>query len=540
MASPLTPIVPSLVLATADKDGLDIVALESARSPDGLRVTLHTKNGGAPAYRPVLLPDCEDVLAYAREVYPQGPAEAVERFATMLRESIIDIEAHLRAQKEAAHGGGDLYEVHAGRMCRRGQNGQWVPLCNFQASITEEIIRDDGATEQGELRIMGRLHSGAPLGTAHVPLERFAAMGWPVAAWGTQAVVSAGMGTRDQLREAIQVLSENVVRRRVYAHTGWREIDGAWYFLHAGGAIGPIGAQQGIDIALDKKLARTVLPAPPEGPALVDAVRTSLALLTLAPDTVIVAALGCTYRAPLAQALAMDATVHLHGGSGNFKTELAALAMAHFGTYDRLSLPGAWASTGNSLELLAFLAKDIVVVIDDFAPTGTAQEIARYHSTADRVLRGVGNQAGRARMGADGRLRPQYAPRGVVLSTGEDVPKGHSLGARLLVVDVAKGDVDLAKLTEAQREAAQGTYAAAMAGYVRWLSSRFASLCDEMPQRFTEVRAFAQNDGAHARMASTQAHLLLGWEFWLRGADLGAARAAAHRLDCRRGPVPGA
>jgi hypothetical protein len=238
--------------------------------------------------------------------------------------------------------------------------------------------------------------------------------------------------------------------------------------------------------------------------------------MDLAPDPVMSAVQGSTYRAPLSHVLPMDASVHLHGGSGNFKTELAALAMAHFGAYDRLSLPGAWASTGNSLELLTFLAKDTVVVIDDFAPTGTPQEIARYHATADRVLRAVGNQAGRARMSADGRLRPQYAPRGVVLSTGEDVPKGHSLAARLLVVDVAKGDVDRAKLTEAQREAVQGAYAAAMAGYVRWLSSRFETVRDEVGQRFGELRTAAHSDGAHARMASTQAHLLVGWELWLR------------------------
>jgi hypothetical protein len=333
------------------------------------------------------------------------------------------------------------------------------------------------------------------------------------------------MGTKDQLREAIQVLSTNVTRHRIYAHTGWREIEGAWCFLHAGGAIGPIGPVQGVDVALDKKLARTVLPAPPEGADLGAAVRASLALMDLAPDTVMAPVLGCTYRAPLSHALPMDASVHLHGGSGNFKTELAALAMVHYGMYDRLSLPGAWVSTGNSLELLTFLAKDTVVVIDDFAPTGTAQEIARYHATADRVLRAVGNQAWRARMSANGRLRPQYAPRGVVLSTGEDVPKGHSLAARLLVVDVAMGDVDRGKLTDAQREAAQATYAAAMAGYVRWLSSRFESLCDEIRQRFVELRTSGHNDGEHARMASAQAHLLVGWELWLRfSVECGAIR----------------
>jgi hypothetical protein len=39
---------------------------------------------------------------------------------------------------------------------------------------------------------------------------------------------------------------------------------------------------------------------------------------------------------------------------------------------NRLHLPGAWASTGNSLEALAFHAKDALIVIDDFAPQGIA------------------------------------------------------------------------------------------------------------------------------------------------------------------------
>jgi hypothetical protein len=31
-------------------------------------------------------------------------------------------------------------------------------------------------------------------------------------------------------------------------------------------------------------------------------------------------------------------------------------------------LPAAWSSTGNALEVLAFHAKDALLVIDDFAP----------------------------------------------------------------------------------------------------------------------------------------------------------------------------
>lgn len=70
------------------------------------------------------------------------------------------------------------------------------------------------------------------------------------------------------------------------------------------------------------------------------------------------------------------------------------------------------------------------------------------HRDADRVLRSQGNRAGRARMTPDGRLRPAKRPRGLTVVTGEDVPHGQSLRARLLVVEVSPGAIDADKLTE--------------------------------------------------------------------------------------------
>ena len=42
----------------------------------------------------------------------------------------------------------------------------------------------------------------------------------------------------------------------------------------------------------------------------------------------------------------------------------------------------------------------------------------------------------------------------------------------MVIVEVRPGEVDLDKLTHAQRAAARGDYAAAMAGFIRWLASR--------------------------------------------------------------------
>jgi integrase len=107
---------------------------------------------------------------------------------------------------------------------------------------------------------------------------------------------------------------------------------------------------------------------------------------------------------------------------------------------DARHLPANWASTGNALEGLALAAKDALLVVDDFWPSGSSADVQRLHREADRLFRGQGNRAGRQGMRADATLRPPKPPRGLLLSTGEDTPRGQSLRARLLVQEISPGD----------------------------------------------------------------------------------------------------
>ena len=107
-----------------------------------------------------------------------------------------------------------------------------------------------------------------------------------------------------------------------------------------------------------------------------------------------------------------------------------------------------------------------LLVIDDFAPHGSQADVARMQRDAARVFRAQGNRSGPASMRPDGSLRPVKPPRGLILSTGEDIPSGWSLRARMLIIEVAAGDVDRDVLTRCQRDAAAGRYAAAMSAYL--------------------------------------------------------------------------
>lgn len=57
-----------------------------------------------------------------------------------------------------------------------------------------------------------------------------------------------------------------------------------------------------------------------------------------------------------------------------------------------------------------FLAKDILVVVDDWRPGITRADSEETDRKAQHLLRAVGNRQGRGRMTADTSLRGSYPP----------------------------------------------------------------------------------------------------------------------------------
>lgn len=194
---------------------------------------------------------------------------------------------------------------------------------------------------------------------------------------------------------------------------------------------------------------------------------------------------------------------------------------------NRLHLPGSWSSTGNALEAMAFQAKDTIFVIDDFAPQGSGVDVARYHAAADRVFRAAGNHAGRNRLDSTAMLRESKPPRALILSTGEDIPRGQSIRARLLVLELSKNAIKSAALTECQNNALGGSFAEAMGAYVQWLAGRYDEAWDRFDKLIVEHRRGALDNLAHARTPYIVANLHAGFELYLEFCvDSGAVNPA--------------
>ena len=484
-------------------------------APEGQRHTTATRIAGhflARGYPPSIV---ETLLrAYAIQCQPPFDLDDVRRIV----EDLVAKDPHKRTE-------GGPYRVENGCLCREKATGHGPivePLCNFTAAVTEEVVLDDGIESTRAFVIEGTLDSGVRLPAVRVPAARFAGMTWVTESWGLRAVVRAGQTTRDYLREAIQRLSPAARERRVFTHTGWREIAGQWLYLTAAGGLG----HDSIEVDLGQELARYRLPVKPEDAA--RAMRASLATFRLAPLRLTVLPWAAVYRAPLAAALPVDHTVWLEGPTGSLKSTLAALYLCHYGAFDRLHLPGTWSSTANQLEHRAFVLKDAVFVIDDYAPR--ALDAREVETKAARLIRSQGNLAGRGRLRADLSERPAFPPRGLILSTGEQHPPGQSLLARLLVVEVDRAAVDLAALTQAQQEAARLPHA--LAGYVAWLAPQMPGLPALLRETFEGAKGRAAGAGEHLRVPEGLAHLWLGLHCALNYAEeIGAcSRAEADEL----------
>jgi Domain of unknown function (DUF927) len=390
-----------------------------------------------------------------------------------------------------------------------------TPLTNFTAQIVSEQLRDDGVEVQRSYEIAAILNGH----TYHfpVPASHFSSMGWTAEHLGAQAIVYPGFGLKDHARAAIQFLSGQVATYQVFTHTGWRKVNGLWMFLHGDGAIGPTGQLRDVTVDLPEALQQFRLPDPPARDDLRSAVRVSLEFLEVAGDPVTVPMYCSIWRAVLSMA---DYSAHLSGPTGSGKSELAALAQQHFGArMDARHLPGSWSSTANALEGLAFAAKDVLLVVDDFAPTGSVADIQRMHREADRLLRAQGNLSARLRMRSDSSLRVPKPPRSLILSTGEDIPKGQSLRARLMVVEVppaGPGGVNWERLTVCQGHAATGRFAQAMSGFLRWLASQHEDMQPRLAEQVAALAIKAQSIGQHQRTPYNVASLALGLHYFLR------------------------
>jgi len=426
------------------------------------------------------------------------------------------------ATRQVRQDGGGFYCVDASgvsylKPTKDGPVKRYVS--NFNATIAEIVKRDDGTGEPATAYTLHGARGSLAYSQMTVLATHFGSLKW-WDQWGPTARVSVGNLSREHLLNAIREHSEKAPTKTVYTHTGWRKITGTWQYLHAGGGLGaPLSAE----VDLPRELRRYALPPLDHGQNPAAAIRTSLALLNVAPLAVSLPLLASVYLAPLTSFLKPRPgfSLFLHGDSGAFKTTLALLTLAHFGDFIGADDLSNFSDTGNALERRAFTLKDTLMLVDDYHPSASPHEATEKERTLQRLVRSTGNRTGRARLNADATEKGRYEPRCMLIITGEDLPGVQSTLARLLVLDLARGDLNREALSGAQSQAR--LLMEAMTAYLEWISPQMDTLTEKSAASIQEYRTKAAENGVHPRIVETVATLFYGWMQFLQFATQAGA-----------------
>jgi hypothetical protein len=150
-----------------------------------------------------------------------------------------------------------------------------------------------------------------------------------------------------------------------------------------------------------------------------------------------------------------------------------------------------------------------------FRSAGKHDGHRKLHSTADRVFRAIGNQAGRGRLDATARLRESKPPRALVLSTGEEIPLGQSVRARMLTLEIPKGSISGLALALCQQDGAAGLYSQCMTGFIQSLAGRYDEARASFDRKASHYRAEAFSSILHARTPEIVCSLQAAFEIFL-------------------------
>lgn len=406
-----------------------------------------------------------------------------------------------------------FYSVENGSLSKEGR-----PLCNFDLWIKTQRTYDDGQSNHRVFILEGRFADGQKIPEFAVTDKDFNANDF-TKHLGYKGIIYVQYMSHQHLKVALQTLSFDVKEEVVFSHTGFREINGEFKFLHAGGALGVAGNDCSVLVdATSARLQDVVLELPSSSDELIDCCRKVLEFRKLAPLPVMIAAISMIFRAPTASILPLTQFLFITGPSGSFKTVLLGLMMSFFGRkFNHQNIPANFESTANALEGMGFKAKDILLGVDDLAPDGSLGDFQSKNKTAQRLGRTIGNGpgAGRNRMNSDSTLRTTYFYRGGVAATGEDVPKTYSVRARMPILPVVRSDFDENRLSHFQECASDGQFAKTMSSYISWLCPQIITLQSVLPKKLTYFRSQAQGSNTHMRIPESIASLAIGYELFL-------------------------
>lgn len=339
----------------------------------------------------------------------------------------------------------------------------------------------------------------------------------PTLKLGPATRIYLGKGFTSYFREAIQMQCETAPYEVTHRHLGWINDNGKMVFLNRGlsvtekGLVDKYIVDMGSDEAYNDfkhygfvntkhdSRYKTLLEELPK----------------MACKSLIYAGLGYTFLTPLnklLQGLGCEPQFILYvaGKTGVYKSSISKVFLSFFGHWSWSdNAPMRFKDTPNDIEMKMALVDSGLVLLDDRIPSTTKSIKDQMERVEQNVFRGIGDRAGRGRLGADGTPRPTYRPVCNLIVTSEEVYSnvGESAVARAITCALKNGDVDFEALKKVQDK--EDELNECMAEYIQYVIVNWDRLSNGLKAQFDEYKMKAQN-GGHARLSTSVAHLQIG------------------------------
>ena len=408
------------------------------------------------------------------------------------------------------------------RKVKKGNIEENKTLSNFLPIPIKKVYKDNGLETEGYLEIAAVLNNRIKLHPIKVNYNKLENMQWIYQPeWDLlPQIYPPKSNHKEYVYAAIQNLSNGIDKETIYEHTGFRKVNGKLTYLYQDGAI---SGNQDIKVDLSSiSLERYKFTN--KNYDLKESIKTSLSILDLAKKEITIPILAITYLSPL-RSLFLEENIPLGfvtwlvGESGSQKSSLSALAVSHFGDFERDTLPGGFKDTVNSIEKKAFTLKDTLFAIDDYYPSQTLQEGKKMDAVAESLFGLYGDRQARSRMKQDGQtVKMGFSARGMCIVTGESFPNmAESRTARALIIEIARGDINLNLLSKIQNNKEQLSFC--MKEYIQYVIANYNDIKKNCKSKFIEYRNKANQDFAHGRIPEIIASEYMGIELFLEFAN---------------------
>ena len=253
------------------------------------------------------------------------------------------------------------------------KNDKFAPISNFITYITEKCnyINDSDTFTTYTINCILLNDINRELPPLKITTEQYNKYNFVLGScWDKYAIIRAGTSNPEKLREVTQLLSRHTMtEKNIYTKTGFERIDNHLVYLYHSGVIGDV---ENVEVDLSRERLERFCFTDKEFD-LQESLERSLSFLEVADKKITIPFLATIYLAPLFSLLSenninADYILFIQGRTGTRKSSLTALALCHYGIFDRDHFPSSFRDTLNSIEKTAYTLKDAPNVVDDFNP----------------------------------------------------------------------------------------------------------------------------------------------------------------------------